>query len=103
MDKIPTQRKYLFWLSLLITDFLTINLCYYLSIKILHILNAGMSLNIYKQHWLFYNFFWISSVGFWRMYQFEMLQSMETLYRATIRTIHQTETKNSKKRAKRHL
>ena len=87
MDKIPTQRKYFFWLVLIITDFLTINFCYYFSVQILQKINLGLSINIYRHHWLFYNFFWISSVGFWRVYQFEMLQSMEKLYRATLRTV----------------
>jgi len=87
MDKIPTQRKYFFWLVLIITDFLTINFCYYISVQILQKINLGLSINIYRHHWLFYNFFWISSVGFWRVYQFEMLQSMEKLYRATLRTV----------------
>lgn len=87
MEKIPTQRKYLFWLSLMITDFLAINFCYFLSVQILQRFNEGMVINFYKHHWIFYNFFWVSSVGFWRIYQFEMLQSVEKLYRATIRTI----------------
>jgi Undecaprenyl-phosphate glucose phosphotransferase len=86
MEKIPSQRKYLFWITLIVADFVTINASYAIAVQLLHRMNVGLAINIYRHHWIFYNFFWLSSVGFWRLYQFEMLQNMERMYRATIRT-----------------
>ncbi len=86
MEKIPSQRKYLFWITLIVADFVTINASYAIAVQLLHRMNVGLAVNIYQHHWIFYNFFWLSSVGFWRLYQFEMLQNMERMYRAKIRT-----------------
>lgn len=83
------QTRYLYLLRIIlgISDFALLNLCFYLGFYLANKYGHSVNFSIYSENILTCNLIWFVSTGFFRLYTIPVLQSLETIYRFTWRSV----------------
>lgn len=83
------QTRYLYLLRIIlgISDFAILNLCFYLGFYLANKYGQPVEISSYRHHILTGNLIWLTSTSFFRLYTIPVIQSLESIYRATWRAI----------------
>src|SRR5688500_7475264 len=83
------QTRYLYILRLLLTisDLMLINICFFVSFYLCNKYGNPIPEHIYKNNVLICNLIWLLSTGIARLYAEDTIDKLESIYRATWRSI----------------